>query len=81
MLVSSLQSVRVMNDALKDRVEARKHELLAKLNDLKADTKTGAGEARTKVKHQLDELELHLKEGWDRVSDATRAKLNLWLKN
>jgi len=68
-------------DALKDRVEARKHELLAKLNDLKADTRTDASEARVKVKHKLDELELHLREGWDRLSDATRAKLDSWLKN
>jgi len=68
-------------DALKDRVEARKHELLAKLNDLKADARTDASEARVKVKHKLDELELHLREGWDRLSDATRAKLDSWLKN
>ncbi len=68
-------------DALKDRVEARKHELLAKLNDLKADTRTDVGEARTMVKHKLDELELYLKEGWDRVNEATRSKLDHWLKN
>lgn len=68
-------------DALKDRVEARKHELLAKLNDLKADTKNQAGDAHTKVKHKLDELELYLKEGWDKVSEATRSKLDHWLKN
>ena len=68
-------------DALKDRVEARKHELLAKLSDLKADTRTEAGEARVKVKHKLDELELHLREGWDRVTEATRAKLDSWLKH
>jgi hypothetical protein len=68
-------------DALKDRVEARKHELLAKFNDLKADTKNDVSEARTKVKHKLDELELHLKEGWDKLSESTRAKLDQWLKN
>jgi hypothetical protein len=68
-------------DALKDRVEARKHELLAKLNDLKADTKNQASDAHTKVKHKLDELELYLKEGWDKVNDATRTKLDHWLKN
>ena len=69
------------SDALKDRVEARKHELLAKLHDLKADTRTHSSEASVKVKHKLDELELHLKEGWDRMSEATRAKLDSWLKN
>jgi len=68
-------------DSLKDRVEARKHELLAKLSEMKADARSDANEARTKVKHKLDELELHLKVGWDKLSDATRAKLDQWLKN
>jgi hypothetical protein len=83
-LVLRLQMFGVMSmktDALKDRVEARKHELLAKFNDLKADTRTDAGDAKAKVKHKLDELEIALKEGWDRLSDQTCAKLDQWLKN
>jgi hypothetical protein len=81
--IESAKQIVMMNktDALKDRVEARKHELLAKFNDLKADAKNGASDARTQVKHKLDELELHLKEGWDKLSDSTRAKLDQWLKN
>ena len=66
-------------DELRNRVEARKHELLAKYNELKADTRREASEARTRLKTRLDELELQLKDGWTKVSDDVRAKLNSWL--
>lgn len=64
---------------LKDRIEARKHDLLAKLNDLKADSRAEAREQRDRLKRELDELELHLKGGWDKMSDAVRGKLDSWL--
>jgi len=67
------------SDELRDRVEARKHELLAKYNELKADSRRDAAEARDKVKAKLDELEGHLKTGWTKVSDDIRTKLNRWL--
>jgi predicted nucleotidyltransferase len=67
------------SDELRDRVEARKHELLAKYNELKADTRKEALEARTRLKASLDELEAHLKVGWAKVSDEVRTKLNQWL--
>ena len=68
-------------DELKDRIEARKHELISKFNELKADTRHEAGEARDKLKVKLDELETSLKNGWDNLSDAVRTKLNQWLDN
>jgi hypothetical protein len=67
------------SDELRDRIEARKHELLAKYNELKADTRKEASETRTRVKERLDELETHLKQGWAKVSDDVRVKLNSWL--
>jgi hypothetical protein len=67
------------SDELRDRVEARKHELLAKFNELKADSRRDAAAACDKVKAKLDELELHLKNGWTKVSDDVRTKLNTWL--
>ena len=67
------------SDELRDRIEARKHELLAKYNELKADSRHDAADARTRVKAKLDELELHLKSGWDKVSDDVRTRLNKWL--
>jgi hypothetical protein len=67
------------SDELRDRIEARKHELLAKYNELKADTRRDAADTRTRMKARLDELEVHLKNGWDKVSDDVRTKLNKWL--
>jgi len=67
-------------DELKDRIEARRHELISKFNDLKADTRREAGEARDKLKAKLDELETSLKNGWDNLSDAIRTKLAQWLE-
>lgn len=82
-LVSRVHFIASMldkSDELRDRVEARKHELLAKYNELKADTRKEASEARTKIKSRLDELELHLKSGWAKVSDDVVTKLNRWLE-
>jgi len=67
------------SDELRDRVEARKHELLAKYNELKADTRREAAEARARLKTRLDELELQIKDGWTKVSEDVRSKLNQWL--
>ena len=60
---------------LKDRIEAKKHELLARLNELKADSRAEASEQSSKIKLKLDELEDTLKEGWDKAA----VKLNSWL--
>ena len=66
-------------DELKDRVAARKHEYLAKLKELSADTREEARNSRDRIKAKLDELEENLKDGWDKVSDRVAAKLNSWL--
>jgi len=68
------------SDELRDRVEARKHELLAKYNQLKADTRHEAAQARTRIKARLDELELQLKSGWTKVNEDVRARLSSWLE-
>lgn len=68
------------SEELRDRVEARKHELLAKYNELKADSRKEAAEARTRLKAKLDELETHLKLGWAKVNDEVRTKLSQWLE-
>lgn len=60
-------------------MEARKHELLSKYNELKADTRKEAGETRMKLKQQLDELEDAVKDGWNNMTEAVKAKLNDWL--
>lgn len=67
------------SEELKDRVEARRHQLLSKYNELKADTRREASEARERLKARIDELEDSLKGGWNNMSDAVKAKLNQWL--
>jgi hypothetical protein len=69
----------IRTDELKDRVEARKHELLAKFNELKADTRREAAETRDSIKKKLDEVEAYLSKGWDDLSDSVKAKLSTWL--
>jgi hypothetical protein len=66
-------------DELRDRVNARKHELMSKLDDLKADTRHDAASTRDRLKKELDDLEVHIKDGWDKLTDGARAKLNSWL--
>ncbi|HET9991827.1 MAG TPA: hypothetical protein VFQ65_25030 [Kofleriaceae bacterium] len=66
-------------DELKDQIEVRKHALLKKLAELRADTRIDAISARDQVKAKLDELELFLKSGWDKVTAETHAKLDEWL--
>jgi hypothetical protein len=67
-------------EELKDRIDARKHELLKKFSELKADTRHEAIEARAKVKQKLDELEVHLKGGWEKLTASTYTKLDQWLQ-
>ena len=66
-------------EELKDRIEARRHAMQAKLSELKADTRKEAAEARDKLERSLDELAETVKDGWDNMSDAVRDKLNRWL--
>ncbi|MEO6953959.1 MAG: hypothetical protein ABI321_19310 [Polyangia bacterium] len=65
---------------LKLRVEARMDELKAKMKTFAADATAGANDQKTQTKSKLDEVQLHIKDGWDKVTDATAAKLNEWLK-
>ena len=60
---------------LKDRIEAKKHELLARLSELKADSRAEAREQQSRSKLKLDELEGYLKEGVDKA----QLKINEWL--
>jgi hypothetical protein len=68
-------------DELKDRIEAKKHELLAKISEMKADSRAEVKAQHDKFRTKLQELETHLKDGWDKVTNDVAAKLNEWLKN
>lgn len=64
---------------LKDRIEAKRHELLARIAELKADSRAETREQVAKMKDRLGELEDHVKDGWDNLSDQVMARLNAWL--
>jgi len=66
-------------DELKDRIEARKLLINAKLVELRADARHEAAGIRDKLSASLSELETTLHDGWDNVNDSVRAKLDAWL--
>lgn len=67
-------------DELKDRVEAKKLRLQAKLHELKADTRSTSRDEVRKLQAKLDALSEDLKGGWDSVTEKAASKLNEWLK-
>lgn len=61
---------------LKHRALARKKDLEARLERLRADTAKASHEAMEKVQYTLGEIEDAAKEGWDKLADATVVRLN-----
>lgn len=68
-------------DELKNRVEAKKLSLQAKIKELQADTQAASREEAQKLQSKLDALTESIKDGWDNVTDAVAGKLNDWLKD
>ena len=68
-------------EELKDRVEAKKLSMMAKLKEMSADTRHEAREAGASIKKKLSEVEEYVKDGWENLSDSTSKKLNEWLDN
>ena len=68
-------------EELRNRVEAKKHRLLARINELKADGRSESTERLDNLQAKLDELAKNVKNGWDNISDAVAEKLNEWLKD
>jgi hypothetical protein len=66
-------------DELKDRVEATRHLLQARLAELKADTRHDAIAAKDKINSALEELDKTLGDGWDKATEAVTSKLSAWL--
>jgi hypothetical protein len=65
---------------LRHRVEARKKELEASLERAKADAQGEASETVDRIQAKLRELDDHLREGWDNLSEAVADRINEWLK-
>lgn len=65
---------------LKDRIEARRKRLEAKLTELQADARSDSSEAGDRIRARLDELKESYSEKLDDMTEAAAAKLNDWLK-
>ena len=68
-------------DELKDRVEAKKLSLQAKIKELQADARSTSREEAKNLQSKLEALTDSVKDGWDDMSEAVASKLNDWLKD
>jgi hypothetical protein len=68
-------------EELKDRVEAKRHELRQKLVQLTSDTRYEAVAARTRIRRGLAEVESYLYDGWNNVSEQVQSKLRDWVRH
>jgi hypothetical protein len=68
-------------DELKNRVEAKKLRLQAKIKELQADASSTSRDEVNKLQTKLDGLSESVKDGWDDLTDAISGKLNEWLKD
>lgn len=65
---------------LRDRVEARKKQLEAKLLEWKADTKGVFQKKIDEAEKDIADLKDLVKDGWEKVSEPVAKKINDWLK-
>lgn len=68
-------------EELKHRVLARKKELEARLEQMKADAQHSRHESAEKIRGKLRELESVVGEGWNDMKEATAERLNRWLRS
>jgi hypothetical protein len=68
-------------DELKDRVEAKRHQMRERLVELTTDTRYEAVAARTRIRRGLAEVESYLYDGWNNVSTSVQAKLRDWVRH
>jgi hypothetical protein len=70
---------------LESRINTRRNEIIARLVELKADTRIEVAEARDKLKAKLSELRHIIKEGvvdgWASIGDVVKQRLDHWLAN
>ena len=70
---------------LESRIKARRAEIVARLVELKPDTRIEAVETRDKLKAKLSELGHIIKEGvvdgWENLGEIVKQRLDRWLAN
>lgn len=65
---------------LKHRAAAKRKELEARLESMKADAVGASSDAVESVKRKLRQIDEAAREGWENLSDATTRKINDLLK-
>ncbi len=68
-------------EELRDRVEAKRKRLEARLAEARAEGRKHGREAVEKIQQSLSDLKEMMAGGWDEVSEAVSAKLNAWLSS
>jgi hypothetical protein len=66
---------------LKNRVEAKKLKLQAKIKELQANASSDSREEVKKLEARLNALGESLRDGWDDLTENVSSKLNQWLKD
>lgn len=66
-------------DELKDRIQAKKKMLEAKLHEVRADSRKNSRAAVADIERKLDDLNEALKKGWENVGEKVAARINKWL--
>jgi hypothetical protein len=74
-------SVKPSHEELKHRILARKHELEAKLEHLKADSIEKSVDVAKCIQSDLDELGTKIEAGWEHLSEPVIKSLNEWMKH
>jgi len=65
---------------LKQRVEAKKKELEAKLAQVKADVHGAKNDEAERLEKKLKDVTDVLKSDWDKLTETGAARINEWLK-
>lgn len=68
-------------DILKDRIEAKKKGLEAKLAELKADTRKNASDEIEELRTAIDDLGEAIRRGWDNMTEKAAARVNQILES
>lgn len=66
---------------LKDRIEAKRKHIEARILELKADASEKSHAKAKELEHELRDLKRYLSDGYENLQDATVSKLNEWLKD
>lgn len=66
---------------LKDRVEAKRKRIEARIHELKADSAEASRKKIESLQQELNEVTDAIRDGYENLSDKAMAKVNEWLKD